>query len=80
MIPSFDPGMPARAIAQVTETLAQGRASEQARTAFVTAAVQQRSATYVAQGQAALAVFEQMQAQFAAWQANGAAGQRGLYA
>jgi hypothetical protein len=79
VIPSFDPGMPARAIAQVNETLAQGRASEQARTAFVTAAVQRRSATYVAQGQAALAIFQQMQSQFAAWQADGATGQRGLY-
>jgi hypothetical protein len=80
VIPSFDPGAPARAIAEAAETLAQGRASEQARTAFVTAAVQRRSATYVAQGQAALAIFQQMQSQFAAWQADGATGQRGLYA
>lgn len=68
VIPSFDPSLPARAIAEAAKTLAEGRAAEAARTAFVTAAAERRAEAFAAQGKAALAVFKGMQAQHAAWQ------------
>lgn len=68
VIPSFDPSVPARAIAEASKTLAEGRAADAARTAFVTASVERRAEAFVAQGQAALALFKGMQAQYSAWQ------------
>lgn len=80
VIPSFDVQLPARAIAEANQTLADGRASDEARTAFVTAAVERRAQSFVAQGQAALAVIQSMQAQFSAFQSGGRQTRYGLYA
>jgi CubicO group peptidase (beta-lactamase class C family) len=65
-----DPAAAQRTVALVDRQLAEGRAAQQARSAFVAAAAERRAAATVAQGHAALAILQSTETDMAAFQSR----------